>query len=133
MTKLRISRNSFLAICLLCLAWSCQRPSGVSDFIKGQRVEYEFRIPQADTLALYDFRFFSGQEAMDSPVALGVRWVSPSAQIYREEVWLPMDGKPHYYRLGLRFVEQGDWTLRVYPKKKLSGLGISWEKNYGTR
>lgn len=96
-------------------------------------MEYEFRIPQADTLALYDFRFFSGQEAMDLPVALDVRWVSPSVQIYREEVWLPMDGKPHYYRLRLRFVEQGDWTLRVYPGEKVSGLGISWEKNYGTR
>ena len=46
-------------------------------------MEYEFRIPQADTLALYDFRFFSGQEAMESPVALDLRWVSPSAKIYR--------------------------------------------------
>ncbi len=119
---------------------SCGEPDGGSHFIKGSRAEYEYVIPQIDTLSLYDFSLYTSLKnkkvnALEGSLPIVVRWISPQNEVYSESVWLPLCEKKQLYRQGMLFPRSGEWRLAIYPQDEtgeINGLGISWEK-YGTR
>ncbi len=124
---------------VLCLS-SCGEPDGGSHFIKGCRAEYEFVLPQIDSLSLYDFSLYTslknknvGNEGACFPII--VRWVSPQSEVFSERVWMSLSEQKQLYRKGMLFPRSGEWRMAVYPQEDISGingLGLSWEK-YGTR
>ena len=132
-----------LCLSLLC---SCSRPTGGEEFLPGLRNSYDFHIEVADTLALYDFSFYTrvdkaGKEAIGprEPLRLGIVWKEPSDSTYRETVWLQpeyFEGTVSTYRTGVRFPSAGEWVLSVSvtPQPRgFRGLGLVWDYCYGTR
>lgn len=141
----RINSVPALLLCL-CLLCGCSRPTGGEIFVPAPRNAYQFCIPVEDSLAFYDFSFYtrvdkSGREVLlpREPLRLGIVWKAPSDTLFRETVWL----RPHYvkgtvckYRTGVCFPQTGDWTLSVTitPQTKgFRGLGLVWNSYYGTR
>ena len=137
---IRIKLNS-LFVLLLCLA-SCSEPTHGEKFVKGDRLYYEYTIPVTDSLAYYDLSFYTRVDnfkAGNCPLGLDLRWTSPADSLYYEKVWMRTgntQGKVELYRSGMRFPLNGDWTLRIKAPDKpegFCGVGVIWEKYYGTR
>lgn len=124
----------------------CGRPTGGEQFLPGPRNSYDFHLEVADTLALYDFSFFTrvdknGSKAFapHEPLRLGIVWRDPSDSTYRETVWMRPEyvgGTVRKYRTGVQFPMAGEWVLSVSitPETEgLRGFGLIWDYYYGTR
>ena len=70
----------------------------VEKFVKGEG-PYTFFVEMSDSTASYDFDLYTRVDApADSlrklaALPLQVTWTSPTFHVFREEVYLPMDGK----------------------------------------
>ena len=136
-----------LLICLLfVLAVSCREPMGVERFVPGSG-PFVFVVDMSDTTASYDFDFYTRvdgdpQEIVSlREIPLRLQWASPSDSLYRETVWLPMQGRGTFfsrdvraaYRADVRPYEAGIWTLTARLPDTLSvpglrGLGLVMTK-----
>lgn len=113
----------------------CREPMSVERFVGGEG-PYTFFVEMEDTLATYDFDFYTRVDAPRDSLAgrtelpITVTWTSPTFHVFREEVLLPLDGEGTYfsrqvrapYRAGVRPEEWGQWTLTVAVKEPLEGL-----------
>ena len=126
---------------LLCiLLTGCREPMSVERFVKGEG-PYTFFVEMSDSTASYDFDLYTRVDApADSlrklaALPLQVTWTSPTFHVFREEVYLPMDGKMSLfskqvrapYRAGVRPEEWGPWQLVVRvqdPPEGLCGMGL---------
>ena len=128
----------------LCLAVGCREPMSVERFVAGEG-PYTFLVDMGDTTATYDFDLFTRVDApADSlrklaALPLQVTWTSPSFHVFREEVFLPMEGARTAfsmqvrapYRADVRPEEPGPWTVvvRVLDRPEgLRGMGLVVEK-----
>ena len=135
------SRLIVLACALLCLC-SCARPTSGELFLAAPRNSYDFPVEVVDSLALYDFSFYTrvdGDEHSGAPLRLDISWVAPSDTVYRETVYMYAGderGRLQRYRSFMRFPLAGEWTLKVSvsPEEKgFRGLGLVWKEKNGTR
>ncbi|MBR6458112.1 MAG: hypothetical protein IKS71_05895 [Bacteroidales bacterium] len=135
------SRLTVIACILLCLC-SCKRPTSGELFLPAPRNSYDFAVQVVDTLALYDFSFYTrvdGDGRVSDPLRLDIAWVAPADTVYRETVYMyPGDdrGKLQRYRSYMRFPAEGEWTLKVGVSPEIKGfrgLGLVWKERNGTR
>ncbi|MBP5488841.1 MAG: hypothetical protein J6X77_04640 [Bacteroidales bacterium] len=128
-----------LALVGLC---SCGRPLSGELFLASPRNSYDFPLTVVDSLALYDFAFYTrvdGDGSVWQPVRLDISWVAPSETVYRETVYM-LTGAEHgtlqRYRSYVRFPAAGQWTLKVAVSPEVEGfrgLGLTWkEKRWDT-
>jgi hypothetical protein len=133
--------NNRWSILLLCvLLTSCREPMSMEKFVKGEG-PYTFFVDMVDSTASYDFDFYTRVDApLDSlrklaALPLQVTWTSPSFHVFREDVYLPMEGKTSLfsrqvrapYRAGVRPEEWGPWQVVVRvqdPPEGLCGMGL---------
>ncbi len=135
----RISRRTAYLLVLLSLAISCRKPDRGSEFIKGERLAYEFTLDDVDSLSLYDISLYTSPKNKNvrasEPLPLEVRWVSDHSDIYVENVLMDISSRKQSYREGMLFPLGGKWRIIIYPQDgvdKINGLGITWRR-YGTR
>ena len=131
-------------ILIVCLVVGCKEPMSVERFVAGEG-PYTFFVDLGDTTAAYDFDLYTRVDApADSlrklaALPLQVTWTSPSFHVFREEVYLPMEGKLTAfslqvrapYRADVRPEEPGPWTVAVRVLEKpegLRGMGLVVEK-----
>ena len=133
--------------CFLFLAalTGCREPMSVERFVKGEG-PYTFFVDMGDTTAAYDFDFYTRVDApLDSlrkmpAMPVSVTWTSPSFHVFREDVYMPLEGETTFfsrqvrvpYRTGVRPEEPGLWTLTVRvadPPEGLRGLGLVVARN----
>ena len=124
----------------LLLFTSCREPMSVEKFVKGEG-PYTFFVDMSDSTASYDFDLYTRVDApADSlrklaALPLQVTWTSPTFHVFREEVYLPMEGKMSLYskqvrvpyRAGVRPEEWGPWQVVVRvedPPEGLCGMGL---------
>ena len=126
---------------LLCiLLTACREPMSVERFVKGEG-PYTFFVDMSDSTSAYDFDLYT---RVDAPVdtlkklaalPLQVTWTSPTFHVFREDVYLPMDGKMSLfskqvrapYRAAIKPDEWGPWQLVVRvqnPPEGLCGMGL---------
>ena len=115
----------------LLLAISCAEPLSTKRFVGGDG-PYVFPVDMTDSTAAYDLDFFTRLDGREDPpfVELLVRWTSPSDSLFRETVYLPMDGPRRAfsrqivqpYRADVRPAEPGVWTLSVSAPSKPAGF-----------
>ena len=116
----------------------------VERFVKGEG-PYTFFVDMGDSTATYDFDLYT---RVDAPVdtlrkmaalPLQVTWTSPSFHVFREEVYMPLEGRITAfsrqvrvpYRADVRPEEPGPWTVMVRvtdPPKGLRGMGLVVER-----
>ena len=124
----------------------------VERFVKGEG-PYTFFVDMSDSTSTYGFDLYT---RVDGPVdslrkltalPLSVTWTSPSFHVFREEVYLPMEGQGKFftravrapYRAGVRPAEWGQWIVAVRvtdPPEGLRGMGLvvaRKRENDGTR
>ena len=123
----------------------CKEPMSVEKFVKGEG-PYTFFVDMGDSTASYDFDLYTRVDApLDSlrkiaALPLQVTWTSPTFHVFREEVYLPMEGKMSLYskqvrapyRAGVRPEEWGPWQLVVRvqdPPEGLCGMGLVVSRN----
>ena len=141
----RLKPGSILLILGMFFLTGCREPMSVERFVKGEG-PYTFFVDMSDSTASYDFDFYT---RIDAPVdslrsraalPLAVTWTSPSFHVFREEVFLPLDGQSTFfsrqirapYRADVRPAEWGSWTLTVRvsdPPEGLRGMGLVVERN----
>ena len=123
--------------CLLLCLFSCKRPTSGELFLSAPRNSYDFPIAVEDTLAAYDFSFYTrmdGDEHITDPLRLDISWASPADTTYRETVYMyagDENGKIQRYRSDVRFPAAGEWTLKVSVSPQLNGfrgLGLVWKE-----
>ena len=129
-----------IAILLCVLLTGCREPMSVEKFVRGEG-PYTFFVDMVDSTAAYDFDFYTRVDApLDSlrkmqALPLQVTWTSPSFHVFREDVYLPMEGKTSLfsrqvrapYRAGVRPEEWGPWQVVVRvqdPPEGLCGMGL---------
>ena len=129
-----------IAILLCVLLTGCREPMSVEKFVRGEG-PYTFFVDMVDSTAAYDFDFYTRVDApLDSlrkmqALPLQVTWTSPSFHVFREDVYLPMEGKTSLfsrqvrapYRAGVRPEEWGPWQVVVKvqdPPEGLCGMGL---------
>lgn len=126
------------ALCVLACLISCERPTRGEIFLASPRNSYDFPVEVEDTLAFFDFGFYTrvdGDSRTDSPVRLDISWVAPNDSLYRETVWMMAgagDGTLQKYRSYVRFPLSGKWLLKVGVSPEVRGfrgLGLVWEEN----
>lgn len=127
--------------CLLLAA--CARPAQTENFIRSDRAEdgvYSFLVDMTDSLATYDFWFYSRLAAgRKSNLELRVSWTAPSGRSLYETVYmgaLDSRGERELYRSGIVPAEYGDWRVNVRPidpGKDFLGLGLIYKRNDGAR
>ena len=117
----------------------------VEKFVKGEG-PYTFFVEMSDSTASYDFDLYTRVDApADSlrklaVLPLQVTWTSPTFHVFREEVYLPMEGKMSLfskqvrapYRAGVRPEEWGPWQVVVRvqdPPEGLCGMGLVVSRN----
>ena len=122
----------------------CREPMSVERFVKGEG-PYTFFVDMSDSTASYDFAFYTRIDApadslRDRPaLPLSVTWTSPSFHVFREEVYLPLEGQSTFfsrqirvpYRAGVRPEEWGPWTLTVRvdgAPEGFRGMGLQVER-----
>ena len=127
----------FAALALLC---GCREPMSVEKFVKGEG-PYSFFVDMTDSTATYDFDLYTRVDApLDSlrklqALPLTVTWTSPSFHVFKEEVYLPMEGQMTLfskevrapYRAGVQPEEWGQWVVNVRvtnPPEGLRGMGL---------
>ena len=128
----------------LFLITSCREPMSVEKFVKGEG-PYTFFVEMSDSTASYDFDLYTRVDApLDSlrkmaALPLQVTWTSPSFHVFREDVYLPMEGKTSLfsrqvrapYRAGVRPEEWGQWQVVVRvpdAPEGLCGMGLVVER-----
>ena len=112
----------------------------VEKFVKGEG-PYSFFVDMTDSTATYDFDLYTRVDApLDSlrklqALPLTVTWTSPSFHVFKEEVYLPMEGHLSLfskevrapYRAGVQPEEWGQWIVNVRvenPPEGLRGMGL---------
>ena len=135
------SRLIVLACFLLCLC-SCGRPTSGETFLTAPRNSYDFPLTVVDSLAYYDFSFYTRVDAetdAELPLRLDIAWAAPADTVYRETVYMyagDEKGRLQRYRSAVRFPATGEWTLKVSVSPELKGfrgLGLVWKERNGTR
>lgn len=137
----RLSVIAFLAA----LAVSCSAPDGHEEFLRAPRESYVFTVADVDSLALYNFSFYTKVTSSRlyvnrAPFALDIEWMAPDSTVYSEPR-LYLDGGSERgvvapYRTGVRFPRSGDWTLSVRVENTctgFTGLGLKYDIINGTR
>ena len=113
----RSSPHILLFCALLCLC-SCGRPTSGELFLPAPRNSYDYPISVVDSLALFDFAFFT---RVDETV-----YMLSGAE----------NGTLERYRSYVRFPSAGQWMLKVSVSpevKGFRGLGLTWkEKRWDT-
>lgn len=114
--------------------FSCREPASVEVFVPAPG-PYTFTVDMQDSTAVYDFDLYTRIDAADVPVQiqLVLRWTSPSDSVYRESVYMPLDGRDVYvpYRSGVQPYECGLWELTVAvpsAPEGLRGMGLVTRK-----
>jgi hypothetical protein len=130
----------YIAFLFCILLTGCREPMSVEKFVRGEG-PYTFFVDMVDSTAAYDFDFYTRVDApLDSlrnlqALPLQVTWTSPSFHVFREDVYLPMEGKTSLfsrqvrapYRAGVRPEEWGPWQVVVRvqdPPEGLCGMGL---------
>ena len=130
---------------VICILAGCKEPMSVEKFVPGEG-PYTFFVEMADSGATYDFDFYTRVDAPRDSVRakaalpLSVSWTSPSFHVFREDVYLPLEGSSTFfstqvrapYRAGVRPVEYGQWVLTVRvsdPPGGLRGMGLVVARN----
>ena len=133
-------RRAGIVFIVSLLLTGCKEPMSVERFVKGEG-PYTFFVEMEDSTASYDFDFYTRVDApLDSlrrmeALPLTVTWTSPSFHVFKEEVYLPLDGQTTFfsrqvrapYRSGVRSEEWGQWVLAVRvadPPEGLRGMGL---------
>ena len=133
-------RRAGIVFIVSLLLTGCKEPMSVERFVKGEG-PYTFFVEMEDSTASYDFDFYTRVDApLDSlrrmeALPLTVTWTSPSFHVFKEEVYLPLDGQTTFfsrqvrapYRSGVRPEEWGQWVLAVRvadPPEGLRGMGL---------
>ncbi len=136
-------RLQYILIILFILT-GCREPMSVEKFVKGEG-PYTFLVDMSDSTASYDFDLYTRVDApLDtlrkmSAMPLQVTWTSPSFHVFRENVYLPMEGKTSLfsrqvrapYRAGVRPEEWGQWQVMVRvpdAPEGLCGMGLVVER-----
>lgn len=142
MTK--VFRRSLTGILSALVLVACTAPTGETDsFVRADRARggvYSFSLPLTDSLATYDFWFYSRllSDRQDD-IELRVLWLSPSGESFRETVYMRnpgTKGSRELYRSGVGLSEVGEWKINVRPVgvgKEFTGLGLICRENDGTR
>ena len=140
---MNLKRIIIVLLSLAALA-GCREPMSVEKFVKGEG-PYTFFVDMSDSTAVYDFDLYTRVDApLDSlrkmtALPLQVTWTSPSFHVFREEVYLPMEGKTSLfsrqvrapYRAGVRPSEWGQWQVVVRvpdAPEGLCGMGLVVER-----
>ena len=130
----------YIAFLFCILLTGCREPMSVEKFVRGEG-PYTFFVDMVDSTAAYDFDFYTRVDApLDSlrklqALPLQVTWTSPSFHVFREDVYLPMEGKTSLfsrqvrapYRAGVRPEEWGPWQVVIKvqdPPDGLCGMGL---------
>lgn len=101
-------------------------------FIKNTGEPYRFELDMSYTDCLYDISFFTRIDSRHKVPGfpMEVRWISPSGNIYCEEVYF--DCSEHnkvMYRKDLSPLEEGIWTLEARADAEgMTGLGLICER-----
>ena len=112
----------------------------VEKFVKGEG-PFTFFVDMTDSTATYDFDLYTRVDApLDSlrkmqALPLTVTWTSPTFHVFKEDVYLPMEGKTSLfskqvrapYRAGVQPEEWGQWVIGVRvnnPPEGLCGMGL---------
>ena len=136
-------RPLYILLFLLLLT-GCKEPMSVERFVKGEG-PYTFFVEMADSSAAYDFDLYTRVDApMDSlrkltALPLTVTWTSPTFHVFKEDVYMPMEGQGSFfsrqirvpYRAGVRPTEWGQWVIAVRvnnPPEGLRGMGLVVER-----
>ena len=136
-------RLQYILIILFILT-GCREPMSVEKFVKGEG-PYTFLVDMSDSTASYDFDLYTRVDApMDSlrkmtSLPLTVTWTSPSFHVFKEDVYMPMEGQGSFfsrqvrvpYRAGVRPTEWGQWVIAVRvnnPPEGLRGMGLVVER-----
>ena len=132
-------RASYILLFFLLLT-GCKEPMSVERFVKGEG-PFTFFVDMSDSTATYDFDFYTRVDApLDSlrklaALSLQVTWTSPSFHVFREDVYMPMEGRTSFfsrevrapYRADVSPEEPGPWTLSVRVEdipEGFCGLGL---------
>ena len=139
-------KDRWSIILLSCLLLTgCREPKSVERFVPGEG-PYTFFVEMTDTTASYDFDLYTRIDAPADSISrmaalpLTMVWTSPSFHVFKEEVFLPLDGMGTFfsrqirapYRADVRPVEWGPWTLTVRvsdPPEGLRGMGLVVSRN----
>ena len=130
----------YIAFLCCILLTGCREPMSVEKFVRGEG-PYTFFVDMVDSTAAYDFDFYTRVDApLDSlrklqALPLTVTWTSPSFHVFKEEVYLPMEGHMSLfskevrapYRAGVQPEEWGQWVVNVRvtdPPEGLRGMGL---------
>ena len=137
-------RKAPYILLFLLLLTGCHEPMSVERFVKGEG-PYTFFVEMVDSTASYDFDLYTRVDApMDSlrkmtSLPLTVTWTSPSFHVFKEDVYMPMEGQGSFfsrqirvpYRAGVRPTEWGQWVIAVRvnnPPEGLRGMGLVVER-----
>ena len=137
-------RKAPYILLFLLLLTGCKEPMSVERFVKGEG-PYTFFVEMVDSTASYDFDLYTRVDApMDSlrkmtSLPLTVTWTSPSFHVFKEDVYMPMEGQGSFfsrqvrvpYRAGVRPTEWGQWVIAVRvndPPEGLRGMGLVVER-----
>ena len=139
-----MSHLVYAALILGFLFTACHEPMSVERFVKGEG-PYTFFVDMTDSTASYDFDLYTRVDApMDSlrkmtSLPLTVTWTSPTFHVFKEDVYMPMEGQGSFfsrqirapYRAGVRPTEWGQWVIAVRvnnPPVGLRGMGLVVER-----
>ena len=113
-----------IADLLSTLASACREPMSVERFVPGDG-PYTFLVDLGDTTAAYDFDLYTRVDADPESIRdlgelpLEMTWKAPSDSLYRETVYMPLQGRSSFfsrqvlvpYRADVRPYEAGAWAL----------------------
>ena len=131
---------TYVLLLLSVLLTGCKEPMSTERFVKGEG-PFTFFVDMTDSTASYDFDFYTRVDApVDSIRKMGalpltVTWISPSFHVFKEEVFMPLEGQGSFfsrqvrapYRAGVRPEEWGQWVVAVRvtnPPEGLRGMGL---------
>ena len=131
---------TYVLLLLSVLLTGCKEPMSTERFVKGEG-PFTFFVDMTDSTASYDFDFYTRVDApVDSIRKMGalpltVTWTSPSFHVFKEEVFMPLEGQGSFfsrqvrapYRAGVRPEEWGQWVVAVRvtnPPEGLRGMGL---------
>ena len=131
---------TYVLLLLSVLLTGCKEPMSTERFVKGEG-PFTFFVDMTDSTASYDFDFYTRVDApVDSIRRMGalpltVTWTSPSFHVFKEEVFMPLEGQGSFfsrqvrapYRAGVRPEEWGQWVVAVRvtnPPEGLRGMGL---------
>lgn len=139
-----MSHPVYALVLLIVIITGCKEPMSVERFVKGEG-PYTFLVDMSDSTASYDFDLYTRVDApLDTlrkmtALPLQVTWTSPSFHVFREDVYLPMEGRTSLfsrqvrapYRAGVRPSEWGQWQVVVRvpdAPEGLCGMGLVVER-----